>query len=295
MQKMQKSRDAHCRRRLHELCLMSPPKSLFSPQAARASDENAPIRTTKYVIPPDAVRLTPDGKLDEKRLQEVISHIEPFDKGRRLRRSDEFRALVEKALKLSVSQLVISRVTGASATYVRRVDAEIKSRCQNKKISEEIRRQAAPLRGPSNRYPKAFRQLTAECIKNGKLNVIELSHALGVNPEYVRNVKREMQGLQKPKCVSTPEIEEEDPVLLPERRLMNCASSFNVVQCGGRHEITCFDSRGAQIGRMIVELHREGKPTPSYVIVIDQNGRKTSYFNGGERLEFLQKLTGQKL
>ena len=274
---------------------MSPPKPIFSPQAARASDENAPIRTTKYVIPPDAVRLTPDGKLDEQRLQEVISHIEPFDKGRRLRRSDEFRALVEKALKLSVSQLVISRVTGASVTYVRRVDAEIKSRCQNKKISEEIRQQAAPLRGPSNRYPKAFRQLTAECIKNGKLNVIELSHALGVNPEYVRNVKREMQGLQKPKCVSPPEIEEEDPVLRPERRLMNCASSFNVVQCGGRHEITCFDSRGAQIGRMIVELHREGKPTPSYVIVIDQNGRKTSYFNGGERLEFLQKLTGQKL
>ena len=76
---------------------------------------------------------------------------------------------------------------------------------------------------------------------------------------------------------------------------MNCASSFNVVQCGGRHEITCFDSRGAQIGRMIVELHREGKPTPSYVIVIDQNGRSESYFNGGERLEFLQKLTGQKL
>lgn len=274
---------------------MSPPKSLFSPQAAQASDENAPIRTTKYVIPSDAVRLTPDGKLDEKRLQEVISHIEPFAKGRKLRRS-EFRALVEKALKLSVSQLVISRVTGASVTYVRRVDAEIKSRCQNKKISEEIRRQAAPLRGPSNRYPKAFRQLTAECIKNSELNVIELSHALGVNPEYVRKVKREMQGLQKPKCVSPPpEIDEEDPTLLPERRLMNCASSFNVEQCGGRHEITCFDSRGAQIGRMIVELHRASHPSPSYVIVIDQNGRKSSYFNGGERLEFLQKLTGQKL
>ena len=76
---------------------MSPPKPIFSPFSARASDENAPIRTTKYVIPPDAVRLTPDGKLDEQRLQEVISHIEPFDKGRRLRRSDEFRALVEKA------------------------------------------------------------------------------------------------------------------------------------------------------------------------------------------------------
>ncbi|WP_418954623.1 hypothetical protein [Sutterella wadsworthensis] len=271
---------------------MSPPKCL-SPQAARTSDENAPIRTTKYVIPHDAVRLTPDGKLDEKHLREVISHIEPFAKGRKLRRSDEFRALVEKALKLSVSQLVISRVTGASVTYVRRVDAEIKSRCQNKKISEEIRQQASTLRGTSNKYPKAFRLLTEECLKTSKLSVIELAHALDVNPEFVRNVKREMQGLQKPKCVSPPEIDEEDPALLPERRLMNCASSFNVEQCGGRHEITCFDSRGDQIGRMIVELARP--LSQSYVIVIDQNGRKTSYFNGGERLEFLQKLTGQKL
>lgn len=135
---------------------MSPPKPIFSPQAARASDENAPIRTTKYVIPPDAVRLTPDGKLDEQRLQEVISHIEPFDKGRRLRRSDEFRALVEKALKLSVSQLVISRVTGASVTYVRRVDAEIKSRCQNKKSVRRFANRPLHLEDHQIDTPKHF-------------------------------------------------------------------------------------------------------------------------------------------
>lgn len=273
---------------------MSPPKSLFSPQVVQASDENAPTRTTKYVIPDDAVRLTPDGALDEAHLADVIGRLSPFESGsKEMHRTKEFRCLVKRALGLGASVLAIARATGASDMYVRRVAAELRAEGKNKKISDGIRWQADQLRGErNNRYPESFRQFVAECIKKEpSLTVIELAHALGVNPAYVRQVKKEVLGI----AVNLRDDEKQEPATPPESRLLDCTASFNVVQCGGRHEITCFDDRGAQIGRMIVELHRASHPSPSYVIVIDQNGRKTSYFNGGERLEFLQKLTGQKL
>lgn len=273
---------------------MSPPKSLFSPQVVQASDENARTRSIEYVIPDDAVRLTPDGALDEAHLADVIGRLSPFEGGdKEMGRTKSFRVLVRRALELGASVLTIVRATGASDMYVRRVDAELRAEGKNKTISDNIRCHADRLRGKrNNRYPESFRQFVAECIKKEPpLTVIELAHALGVNPAYVRQVKKEVLGL----AVNRLSDEKKEPAIPPERRLMNCTASLNVVQRGGQHEITCFDSRGAHIGRMIVELHRASHPSPSCVIVIDQNGRSESYFNGGERLEFLQKLTGQKL
>lgn len=270
------------------------PPSCFSRQVIQDSDENAQTRSVEYVIPDDAVRLTPDGVLDEGHLAEVIGRITSFEDGsKEMCRTKEFRCLVRRAVELGASALAICRSTGASDMYVRRVAAELRAEGKNKKISDDIRCQADQLRGErNNRYPEPFRQLVAACIKKElPLTVIELAHALGVNPAYVRQVKKEIRGIAADSWVD----KKNEPAIPPERRLMDCTASFNVVQCGGRHEITCFDDRGGQVGRMIVELHRASHPSPSCVIVIDQNGRSESYFNGGERLEFLQKLTGQKL
>lgn len=270
------------------------PASCFSQQVIQDYDENAQTRSVEYAIPDDAVRLTTEGVLDEEHLADVISRLSPFEAGsKEMCRTKAFRCLVKRAVALGASGLAICRASGASDMYVRRVAAELRAEGKNKNLSDDIRRQADLLRGErNNRYPESFRQLVAACIKKElPLTVIELAHALGVNPAYVRQVRKEVLGIAADSWVD----KKNEPAIPPERRLMDRTASFNVVRCGGRHEITCLDDRGAQVGRMIVELHRASHPSQSYVIVIDQHGRSTSYVSDGERLEFLQKLTGQKL
>lgn len=268
---------------------MFEPASCFSPEVLQESDENA---KTSSVIPTDAVRLTKDGRLDEVFLRHVICRIETRD-GRQGYRTKLFRELVKKALLLGVTKKTIRRATGASLTYIQGVDAELNAQNKNKQIHEEIRSKARtiPMKHRSGVYTSDFRRFVVECVyKYSHLSVAELANALGTTTAYLQRVKREMP---KTRQVSPNDFDEVEREVTPERRLLDRAASTKVEFYDGWHEITCFDDRGSQIGRMIVGLHRAGEM--SYVTVIDENGRKTSYISGGERLEFLQKLTGQKL
>ncbi|WP_410098369.1 hypothetical protein [Sutterella wadsworthensis] len=270
------------------------PASCFSQQVIQDPDENAQTRSVEFVIPDDAVRLTKDGRLDEVYLRNVICRMGMHD-GCRLRRPKWFRELVKKALSLSVTNRSIHNATGASLTYIQEIAAELNARNKNKEIHEEIRCKAGAvlMKYRSGRYTNDFRCLAEECVqKYGHLSVAELANALGTTTLYLQKVKREMP---KPQRDSPKKVDEDEKEITPERRLLDRAASTKVDFLEGRYEITCFDGRGSRVGRMLVKLYDTSCSHSSYVIVIDQHGRSTSYINDVERFEFLQKLTGQKL
>ena len=127
----------------------------------------------------------------------------------------------------------------------------------------------------SRRFTKEFREIIKDAI-NADIPLPRIAEILSISVTHLKRVCDEMHGIPRSDRGEHSPRETWKSSFRKIRELIQSSHTNTVLEDFGRYTITCYDDRGLQIARLLVDMPKEG--TETLVCLISEHGKKEFFF-----------------